>query len=188
MGNQLHNLVAQHVLNALDPISSEIDGELIELVPSESITLPNRHRDRGYALTEVTQLSDNMFSTMFRMDREAFNNLLGLVSPFLPDTDEHMAIVSSGSYITKATKLYATLRYLAGGSYIDICFAWGISKASFFSTDPYRGVLWPTMEALDQTFTIGLPVHDVRALERMASEFEILSHGELPGCVTAIDG
>eukprot|EP00981_Chlorochromonas_danica_P014836 scaffold9059_cov170-Ochromonas_danica.AAC.2 len=132
MGNLLHSAVAQHVLITLDPIFSEIDGELIEIIPPGIRTQPNHHRDRGYALTEVNHLSDAMFSTMFRMDRAAFASLLRLVSPFLPDIDEHMAIVSSGSYITKATKLYATLRYLAGGSYIDICFVWGISKTSFF--------------------------------------------------------
>ena len=32
----------------------------------------NRHRDRGYALHEVDELSESSFATMFRMNREGF--------------------------------------------------------------------------------------------------------------------
>ena len=125
---------------------------------------------------------------MFRMNREGFEKLLGLISPILHDTDETMAKLSSGSTISKRTKLYATLRWLAGGSYLDICFAWGISSPSFFATDPAKGVVWPVIEAIDVTFVMGLPVHDVHALKKMAAEFSTYSNGELQGCVTAIDG
>jgi hypothetical protein len=51
----------------------------------------------------------------------------------MPDTNQQMAKSSSGSSIPNATKLYATLRYLAGGSFHDICFAWGIAKSSFLT-------------------------------------------------------
>jgi hypothetical protein len=100
-----------------------------------------------------------------------------------------MAISSSGSPISKATTLYATLRYLAGGSFYDICFAWDIGKSTFFASD-YHGVLWPTIDAIDKALFIGLPVNDKETLERMAEEFSTFSHGhgELRGCVTAIDG
>ena len=101
---------------------------------------------------------------MFRMNRRGFENLLRLISPILHDADEAMATLSSGSKISNRTKLYATLRWLAGGSYLDICFAWGVSYASFFTTDPAKGVVWPVIEAIDVAFVIGLPAHDVNAL------------------------
>ena len=129
----------------------------------------NRRRDRGYAQVEVDELSDSNFITMFRMNRENFERLLRLISPILHESDEAMAMLSSGSTITKRTKLYATLRWLAGGSYLDICFAWGISYTSFFTTDPAKGVVWPVVEAIDVAFTIGLPAHDVESLETMAT-------------------
>ena len=33
------------------------------------------------------------------------------------------------------TKLAITLRWLAGGSYLDICFAFGISQGTFFKNE-----------------------------------------------------
>jgi len=102
--------------------------------------LGNRHRDRGYALTEVTYLSNTTYASMFRIGREGFENLLELISPFMHDTDEDKATASSGSSITKRTKLYATLRWLAGGSFHYICFAWGISLSAFYSDDIRRGI------------------------------------------------
>jgi hypothetical protein len=39
-----------------------------------------------------------------------------------------MAKVSSRSHISNETKLYCTLRWLSGGSYLDICFAWGVGR------------------------------------------------------------
>ena len=56
------------------------------------------------------------------------------------------------------------------------------------SSDPTRGVVWPTIGAIDSAFTIGLPLSDVVELTKLAEEFAILSHGELWGTVTAIDG
>ena len=83
----------------------------------------------------------------------------------------------------------SSLRWCAGGSYLDLlCFAWGISKSTFFSDFPEKGVVWPVIDAIDAAFTIGLPMNNIVALQRLADEFSILSHGELKGCVTAIDG
>jgi hypothetical protein len=148
----------------------------------------NRHRNRGYALREVEFLRDSEFAKHFRMTRAGFEQLLVLVEPFLHDTDERMAQISSGFMVTKRTKLYTTLRWLAGGSYIDICFGWALSEAAFYSTVPEKGVVWPVIEAIDQAFEIGLPMHDEVALTKLADEFATFSGGELYGCVTAIDG
>eukprot|EP01036_Dinobryon_divergens_P029172 gene29172-38236_t len=148
----------------------------------------NRHRNRGFALIEVTHLSDSSFATMFRMSRAGFEELFNLIAPFMHDTNEHMAGVSAGSAISKRTKLYATLRWLAGGSYLDICFAWGLSKSAFYSTNCEWGVVWPVVDAIDAAFDIGLPLSNVEDLQKLADEFSVLSHGQLPGAVTAIDG
>lgn len=134
----------------------------------------NRHRLRGHALVEMDKLSEEDFSRMFRMSRTGFNGLLTLIEPFLPVTDVGMAELSSGSAISNSTKLAVTLRWLAGGSYLDICFAWGVSKASFFSD---RGIVWPVLESIDKAIEIGLPINDIDALQKIASDFSIYSHG-----------
>jgi hypothetical protein len=64
------------------------------------------------------------------------------------------------------TRLAVTLRWLAGGSYIDLCFAWGVSVASFYGEN---GVLWPTIEALDDHLKLGFPLKDEYSLSRYVS-------------------
>jgi hypothetical protein len=49
-------------------------------------------------------------------------------------------------------------------------------------------VLWPTIDAIDQAFQIGMPLNNEEELRSMAREFSSFSHGELEGCVIAIDG
>jgi hypothetical protein len=187
MGNLLQNPMYMHVLDAINAKLLEEQEEIAQNARRSNRNRPNRHRNRGYALEEVATLSDEVFCSMFRMTRAGFDGLLTLISLYMHDTNVAMARVSSNSHISKETKLYATLRWLAGGSYLDICFAWGISKASFFSTSLESGVVWPTMEAIDIAFDISLP-GDNETLQQMSDEFAIYSRGELRGCVTAIDG
>ena len=54
----------------------------------------NRHRNRGFALGEVQHLSDSTFESMFRLTRAGFEDLLEIISPFMHDTNEHMAVSS----------------------------------------------------------------------------------------------
>jgi hypothetical protein len=186
MGNMytsLYGLVLEGIMADLELEEDEAGY----LANDGGTRIRNRHRDRGYALREVTHLTDGQFKTMFRMSRESFEKLLALIDPFLREADLVMARNSSGSGISNRTKLYITLRWLAGGSYIDLIFAWGISKSAFYSADE-SGVVWPVIEAINAVFVIGLPVHDRIELMRMADEFSQFSKGEMWGCVTAIDG
>ena len=80
---------------------------------------------------------------MFRMSRSAFTNLLRRI--------ETMANISSGSAISNETKLCCTLKWLGGGSYLDITFAFGVSKSAFFR-DGRGGIIWPTMYAMSIAF------------------------------------
>ena len=60
----------------------------------------NRHRNRGYALNEVQHLTDQEFLRMFRMSRAKFEELTLLIEDYMPDINEDMAKLSSGSTIT----------------------------------------------------------------------------------------
>jgi hypothetical protein len=77
------------------------------------------------------------------------------------------------------------LRWLAGGQQIDLCFGLGIPKIVFYSE---RGVLWPTIEAIDLVIPIGLPLNKIDELDRISRAFELQSEGVLKGCIMAIDG
>lgn len=133
----------------------------------------------------MDRLDANVFKRMFRVDRSTFDDILELISPVLVERDKVKACNSSGTPISCKTRLAVTLRWLAGGSHIDLCFAWGIGYSTFYSD---RGVIWPTIEALDSVFTIGLPIDDPNRLEELSRGFYEHSDGIFDGCVIAMDG
>jgi hypothetical protein len=117
----------------------------------------NRIRNRQFALEEMEHMSADHFKRMFRMSRFAFGRLVDIVSSKSKAAVVVKATNSSGSEISIITKVACVLRWLAGGSYIDICFAFGIAPGSFYHED---GVLWGTMKIIDACFTIGFPFND----------------------------
>lgn len=123
----------------------------------------NVRRDRNFAVNTMDDLTAIEFKRMFRMDRDTFNELLEKITPELPIINGKMGENSSGSSISNKTKLACTLRWLAGGSYIDICFAFGVAKTTFFETN---GILWTVLEAINKVYTIGYPIDDLEELEK----------------------
>jgi DDE superfamily endonuclease len=146
---------------------------------------PNRKRPRGWALLEMNHMSDALFQRMFRMDREGFNSLLRRIRGRMRNRNELQAIRSSGSWVTKKTRLACTLRWLAGGSYVDICFAFAVGNSTFYKAD---GILWPTVDALLTELDMTFPINSRPTLERLGDEFGAYSHGAFQNCVGAIDG
>jgi hypothetical protein len=133
----------------------------------------------------MDRLDPSIFKKIFRVDRLIFDEIVGKITPFLGHRNGTKAMNSSGSEISITTRLAVTLRWLAGASYLDLCFAWGISSSSFYSR---RGVLWPTISAIDKAFELGFPVNDGERLEQLADGFRQHSGGVLDGCVLALDG
>jgi hypothetical protein len=133
----------------------------------------------------MDRLPNSVFKRMFRVDRATFDEVLETIDPFLEQRKAEKAINSSGSPISNKTRLAVTLRWLAGGSYIDLCFAWGVGVSTFYSD---RGIIWPTIEAIDFAYEMGLPLHDNQKLEELSQGFFEHSGGIFDGCVLAIDG
>jgi hypothetical protein len=117
------------------------------------------------------------------VDRSTFDELLDLITPHLIQCSE-VTKNSSGSFICTKTRLAVTLRWLAGGSHLDLCFAWGVAHSTFFSE---RGVLWPVIEALDDAFALGFPVNDLNRLAELSKGFYEHSGGFSDDCVLAFD-
>jgi hypothetical protein len=70
------------------------------------------------------------FKRRLRMEKESFDLLLSYIYEWLL-VNEQMANLRGGTIIPELC-LYCTLRWLAGGSYLDISDVAGISKASFY--------------------------------------------------------
>ena len=122
-----------------------------------------------------------LFRRHLRMTYDSFLILLDKIRPHLPVPDEQMGALRGGVIIPEL-QLYATLRYLAGASYSDICFFCKISASSF-----YR-VLWQTIHAINKAIEIKFPSlpEDCAIL---ASSFESISHtGIIANCVGVVDG
>ena len=86
--------------------------------------------------------------------------------------------------------LLATVRFLAGDMKWDICLSLDIGFGSFWGE---RGVIWPTLYALDalEEFEIGIPLNDKQEMKKIAEKFAWMcsnSSEHFWGCVMAIDG
>jgi hypothetical protein len=147
----------------------------------------NMHRQRGFALSMLDngQITEADFRRMFRMDRDSFFEIVARIDGII-QKDAQRATNSSGSPISNVCRLAVTLRWLAGASYLDLCWAWGVARGTFYSPD--RGVLWPTIDALDELFDLGMDITNDLALSTLSDGFERHSGGLLKGCVMAIDG
>ncbi len=66
-----------------------------------------------------------------------------------------------------------------------MCFAWGVAASTIYSE---RGVIWPTIAAIDLAFHVGLPLDDTDKLEELSKGFYDHSGDIFDGCVVAIDG
>ena len=76
-------------------------------------------------------------------------------------------------------RLAMTLRWLAGGQYLDIASLFGVSKSNFMKY--ITGVLL----ALDNMLTIRFPFDDPDALAALERGFHLASMERIRGCVAA---
>ena len=116
----------------------------------------------------MDRLDPSLFKRMFRVSRDVFEYLLDKLEPSF-SSNECQAKNSSGEPIALKTRLAVSLRWLAGGSYLDLCFAWGLGVSTFYAEN---GVLWPTMQALDELFPLGLPYDDPIKLDELSTGFK----------------
>jgi hypothetical protein len=131
----------------------------------------------------MADMTDFEFQRMFRLSRAAFAKLLEKIRPDIKRCD-FRGIASSGSAISDVAALGASLRFLAGGSYLDISAFFGLDPANFFNK---RYVIWRTIDAINDNLELGMSL-DPNYLRKTAQEFASYSNGKLKHCVMAIDG
>ena len=115
------------------------------------------------------------------MTHESFVLLLNKIKPHIASPDQTMGALRGG-VILPELRLYATIRWLAGGSYTDICFFCGISKTAFYEC------VWSTIHGINQAIEIKFPSSPMECAE-LAADFETVSHrGVFKNVVGAVDG
>jgi hypothetical protein len=116
------------------------------VVAAVRIRKQNITRDREAALARLNAYADNEFKRRFRMHRYQFDMLVShLRTELEPQTAwaKQCAINSSGSWVKAELKIAATLRVLAGGSYLDASDLFAVSATSF-----HRNTFWPVIIAV----------------------------------------
>jgi len=122
-----------------------------------------------------------LFCRHLRMSYDSFLKLLHQIRTHLPEPDQKMAGLRGGVIIPEL-QLYATLQYLAGGSYSDICFFCGISRSSFYK------VMWDTIPALNKVITVTFPA-SAEECAIITTSFEKVNYSSvISNCVGVLDG
>jgi len=116
------------------------------------------------------------------MDRASFKSLLETIKDKITK-DITKAVNSSGWPIHPSIKLAIALRYLAGGSYLDLAFGFNIA---------YKGIMvyvWEVLEAIDMNMNnINFPFDNEALLRQQEQGFMDISGGVFQGTVAAGDG
>ena len=121
-----------------------------------------------------------LFRRHLRMSYKSFTNLVRLIQEHV-EKNEKMSFIRGGKIIPEV-HLYATIRYLAGGLYSDICNFCGISVPTFYT------IIWQAMHAINKTIKVQFPTTPEQCAN-LAAKFEDISfRGIIKNCVSAVDG
>ena len=114
---------------------------------------------------------------------DSFNKLLSYILPGLIDEDKK-AGAGRGGPILPELRLYSALRYLAGGSYLDIHFFCGISETSFYYS------IWRVFDLINSCAPLAIHFPQTISECRAAAEgFRSVSSGDaIINCVSVVDG
>ena len=126
------------------------------------------------------------FYAMYRMDYQAFCKLANLIDPAVRKQAVYAEIRTGKTcgLITTEIALHCALRWLAGGSYLDIRISAGISKPSFYEYS-YR-VIDAINNCSELRYHFPTTPSQIRAA---AQDFQkCSSQGIFEGCVGAVDG
>ena len=117
------------------------------------------------------------------MSKQSFDKLLEMGIHDQLAVNELQANLRGGPIIPELC-MYCTIRYLAGGSYLDICDVAGISKSSF-----YR-IVWKTMKIINSTPSLDIIFPQTAAeVQTAMNGFTMISMGAaIINCVGVIDG
>ena len=91
------------------------------------LTDPAHHRDRLHVMRKIDEVPDGEFKRMYRVDRSTFNSILQKIRPRIERRMPRRAHTRCHALPPKLM-LAVALRFLVGGSYLDITFGYEISR------------------------------------------------------------
>jgi len=124
------------------------------------------------------------FLRMYRMEYRSFRKLCNIISGKILVNDEMARLRTRKEGITVEIMLHCLLRWLAGGSYLDIRLSAGISPSYFYNS------VYKCMDAILDSEELAYKFPSTaKELEEAAQGFELLStQAAIKGCVACLDG
>jgi len=190
MGRQQSNVFHDFLMEEDDETSDSEVALLLFLaaMASHVHSRPNYYvRNRIEWNTHVAELhmeSPQAFYQLYRMNLESFNRLCSWIDPFVK-VDPVMSSVRTGkSVIVTEVALHCLLRWLAGGSHLDIRISAGISIPSFYAC------VYKCINAIlncDQ-LAINFPTSNEEISESARNFCNASTNGIIDGCVACLDG
>mmetsp|Transcript_45043 Transcript_45043/g.108643 ORF Transcript_45043/g.108643 Transcript_45043/m.108643 type:complete len:267 (+) Transcript_45043:205-1005(+) len=135
------------------------------------------------------RMTQDFWERMMRVNIDVFNEILGKVHDRI-EKDAVQAARSSGGVILPEVRLMSLLRWLGGGSYLDICGLFGYTDKAFYP------LVWECLDAVVDALwgEIAFPYDNPERLREIADGFcNQQPHGPaggalLPNVVGALDG
>ena len=117
------------------------------------------------------------------MEYHSILKLCDIIRPNIKVDDIMSKIRTGKGPITVEIMLHCLLRWLGGGSYLDIRLCAGISVASFYRC------IYKCIHAIMESDELSYCFPEGEAIQSAAQEFEALSsNGAIKGCVACLDG
>ena len=197
MDEQAHSAASNSSCSSDDSIifgEDDTDGEEGDLIVLAAVVACNQAkkqrqsayiRDRLEWEEHVQRLnfdSPDAFAHMYRMSHKSFQKLVRILQPRI-SRDKNMAKVKTSGKgpNTSEVALHCLLRWLAGGSYLDIHISAGLSVPLFYC------IIYLCIDAIlaAEDFHYEFPTN----VEKAAEDFQnISSNSAIQGCVACIDG
>lgn len=134
---------------------------------------PFQYTSVSVPFSDVRARYGALFPRAMRMSDGAFDGLVALLRPLLPRRG-----------LSAETRTALALRYLGGGSYVDICAAFGVHPASL-----YRAV-WEVVDAVNSTSALALDFQVGNSTRRLAyaAGFQAGRNSPFSNVIGALDG
>lgn len=137
-------------------------------------------RDRFDFMKHVHDLTEVQFTRMYRMSFDQFMSLRNDIQPMCKRRQRRNAYLARA--VSTEVMLCVTLRILAGASYLDVSWPYGISTSTVYS------VFHETLQALDETLSnIIFPIEEQHCVQE-ATRFKKMRRSPLNGIIGALDG
>ena len=111
----------------------------------------------------LSKMPEKHFFTLFRMDYRTFQHLLDRTKHGMQR--DYLQSERAGGFVSPEAQLAFTIRWLAGGSYIDITDHYGVSRSTF-----YR-LVYECIDLIIHAFPISFPAVSRAALDSLATDF-----------------